>query len=69
MQNETIFEFLEFSLKYDDRALLKVGPGAKCPPVPLLAPLQGICMQYLLHITNFTKLFTLFHHYSHQQFV
>ena len=30
MQNEAIF--LEFSLKYDDGAPLKLGPGAKCPP-------------------------------------
>ena len=32
MQNEAIF--LEFSLKYNDGALLKLGPGATCPPCP-----------------------------------
>ena len=30
MRNEAIV--LEFSLKYDDGAPLKLGPGAKCPP-------------------------------------
>ena len=35
MRNEAIF--LEFSLKYDDGAPLKLRPGAKCPP--LLPPL------------------------------
>ena len=33
--------FLELSIKYDDGAPLKLGPGAKCPPCPpLLAPLH-----------------------------
>ena len=31
-RNEAIF--LEFSLKYDDGAPLKLGPGAKCPHAP-----------------------------------
>ena len=34
VQNEAIF--LDFNLKYDDGAPLKLGPGAKCPLAPPL---------------------------------
>ena len=50
MQNEAIF--LEFSLKYDDGAPLKLGPGAKCPPYsPFLAPLIHTYSNYVQVIT------------------
>ena len=42
VQNETIF--LEFGLKFDDGALLRLKPGAKCPPAPLLASLTRCCV-------------------------
>ena len=53
--------FLEFSLKYDDGAPLKLGPGAKCPPLstpakkvtPLWGSLPGFVQLLLNRATKY----------------